>query len=132
MVFTNLPNDVTLAPPSTSGKTQALLSAARNISGMTFEQAASVNSIYQGNGLICQQRMCQSMNGCEDISACQQNADYNKVLQFCGAIGTSGRAIDGGWWKLEPADSQQMMLEASQKATDMRQLPTSYNTTGMY
>ena len=131
MQFINLPNDVTLAPAN-PGQSHALLSASQNVSNLSYQQAANVNAIYRGNGLICQRRMCNSMTGCEDVTACQQHADYDKVLKFCGPIGTPGVNMDGGWWRLEPANSRQLMTAAAEKATGMNPLPTSYNTTGMY
>ena len=131
MLFINAPNDVTLAPPN-AGPLSALTAAARNLPGMSFEQAAAVNRIYQGNGLICQRQMCQSMTGCEDVTVCANNKDYGQILQFCGPIGTPAVAMDGGWWRLEPANSHQLMMAAAERATGMNPLPTSYNTFGMY
>lgn len=132
-MYINLPNDVTLAP-SDKGPSPALLKAAQNRGNMSFDEARAKNHIYAGNGLICQTQMCQDMHNCSDAALCQRTfpEEWKQVVEFCGPVGTTGMAMDGAWWKLEPANSRQLMLAASEKATGMNPLPTFYNSRGMY
>lgn len=114
------------------GNDYALYNAIQNRTGLSYQEAARKNMIYQGNGLVCQRRMCLDMNGCEDVTACGHHSDYSKIVNFCGPIGTPATAIDGGWWRLEPSNVHQLMLTAAEKATGMNPLPTPWNTAGMY
>ena len=131
-MYINLPNDFTLAPPN-QGR-HALLTAVQNRGNISFDEARNKNRIYAGNGLICQRKMCEDMHRCSDVSVCQSAnpEEWKKVVEFCGPIGTTGLAMDGGWWRLEPANSRQLMDEASKRATGLQVLPTFYNARGMY
>lgn len=131
MPFINNPNDVTMTAPG-SGPAPAFLSASANSSGKTFEQAAAQNRIYYRNGLICQKAMCNSLTGCDSKFGCPGHPDWQKVLDFCGPIGTGGMAANGSYWVLEPTDSRQQMLTATKQATGLSRLPTPYNVIGMY
>ena len=135
MVFTNALNDVTMAPAN-PGQMQAFQAAQAYSSGKTFAQAAAVNRIYQNNGLICQRMMCQSMTGCDSAVDCPNHPEWDKVVDFCGQIGTPSMSMDGSYWRLQPADSQQQLLSATKRATGLSQLPTPYNVgpfpLGMY
>ncbi len=131
MAFINNQYDVTMTAPG-SGSAPALLSAAANSSGKTFEQAIEKNRIYQGNGLICQQAMCYSLTGCNSKFGCPGHPDWKKVVEFCGPIGTGGMAADGSYWVLEPADAGQKLLSYIQRTTGLKTLPNPYNTVGMY
>ena len=131
MVYINNSFDVTLTAPGT-GIMPALQSSAVNTAGKTFSQAQAINRVYAGNGLICQQNMCQSLTGCDSKLGCPEHPDWKKVQQFCGPIGTQQVAMDGAIWQLENSDTQQQLLSATQKSTGMAVLPTAYNVTGMY
>jgi len=132
MVFINNAIDFTLTP-SNKESTVALLSSAMNNGLYTFEQAANINRIYQGNGLICQTKMCKSLTGCDNkLANCPGHPDWNKVLNFCGPIDTRGIAYDGAEWVLRDSDSRQSLLTATKQQTGLQVLPTPYNVTGMY
>lgn len=132
MVYINNAIDFTLTPPGT-GSLPALRSAMRNMGGKTFEQAANVNRIYQGNGLVCQTQMCRSLTGCDSvITGCPGHPDWKKVIQFCGPNETPGMAYDGGQWVKIAANSEQHLLTATKKATGLTVLPNPYNVVGMY
>jgi len=132
MVFITNAADVTLTPPG-HAELPSLLSAARSTGQKTFQQAANINRIYQGNGLICQTKMCQSLTGCHNLlTDCSSHPDWKQVLQFCGPVDTRGVAYDGAQWALQPADTHQQLLTATQQATGLPVLPTAYNVTGMY
>ena len=128
MVFISNPVDVTLTPAGASSL-PAFQAAQRVNTRLSFDQAAAANNIYKNNGLICQRMMCQSMTGCDN---CSQHPDWDKVVGFCGPAGTPGLSMDGSWWTLQPADTHQQLLSATEKATGMSPLPTPYNVVGMY
>lgn len=132
-MYINLPNDVTLAPRN-QNKLHGLLTAVQNSGKLSFNEALDKNRIYANNGLICQRKMCEDMHRCSDMSVCQKQnpEEWKKVTEFCGPVGTTGMYMDGGWWRLEPANSYQLMMAASKKATGLKELPTFYNSRGMY
>lgn len=131
MVFINNTYDVTLAP-NTAGPIPALQSAMNNSTTKTFDQAMAANHIYQGNGLICQNKICQAMTGCDTVGGCPNHPDWKKVIDFCGPAGTAAKSMDGMYWTRVPADSEQKLLQATQQATGYTALPTPYNVSGMY
>lgn len=132
MVYINNAIDFTLTPTNI-GALPALRSAMRSAGGKTFEQAAEANKIYQGNGLICQTQMCQSLTGCGSvITGCPGHPDWSKVLQFCGPIQSPSISYDGAQWERIPANSQQQLLSATERSTGLSVLPTPYNVVGMY
>jgi hypothetical protein len=132
MVFINNLNDVTLAP-SNAGPQVALQATARMVPGQSFEQARANNLIYQNNGLICQRRMCNAMTGCEDVIECaKKNPSWKQISEFCGPVGTPAMSMDGSYWIMQPADSQQKAVARTEKAIGMSPLPTAYNVQGMY
>ena len=77
MRYINNNFNVTMTPGSSIEPTYT--SSAKNTS---FSQAANENSIYQGNGLICQQKMCQSIANCDNVLACANHPEYSKIQQF--------------------------------------------------
>jgi hypothetical protein len=131
MVFISNPFDVTLTAPS-AGPALALQVAQQTNARMSFDQAAAVNNIYQNNGHICQRRMCEALTGCDRAMECPNHPEWQKVVQFCGPVGTPGLSMDGAWWNLQQADERQQLLSATQKTTGMNLLPTAYNVVGMY
>ncbi len=131
MVYINNLNDVTLSSPG-SGPLPAFQSALNNSSGKTFQEAVTKNLIYQGNGLICQQKMCTSLTGCDTKLGCPDHPDWKKVVAFCGPVGTPGLSVDGSYWVRHPADAQQKMFTATKQATGLQVLPNPYNVVGMY
>lgn len=131
MVFVDRANDVTLSPQGASAA-PALLSAARYLPGQSFEQAANNNRIYQGNGLICQRNMCAAMYNCQDVTQCARQPGWKQISDFCGPVGTPALSMDGGWWRLEPANERQILTANTEQSTGWQVLPTPYNTVGMY
>ena len=131
MVYINNPIDFTLTPPG-AGPAPAFQSALNNSADMTFEQAATSNHIYKGNGLVCQQQMCNSLTGCDSKLGCPQHPDWKRVLEFCGPNNTGGISDDGAYWVLVPAESRQQLVTATQKRLGLPALPNPYNVTGMY
>ena len=131
MVFINNPYDLTLTA-SNYGPAPALMASESRTSGKTFEQAMNINRIYQGNGLICQRRMCESLTGCSSAIDCPGHPDWQKVQDFCGPIQTGGISMDGSYWTLQNVDARQQALTATRSATGFSQLPTPYNVVGMY
>jgi hypothetical protein len=131
MVFTNTLSDVTLSGPY-NGQKHAQKVAAQHTAGKSFAEAAEINNIYQGNGLICQQQMCLSLTGCDSELGCPGHPDWNKVIDFCGRSNLKGLSMDGSYWQLYPANSQEQALTATKEATGLPVLPTAYNVTGMY
>lgn len=122
---------MTLAPQGQSSS--PALQASRQVNNnMSFEEASVANHIYQGNGLICQRAMCQSMTGCDSALSCQNNPDYSRIVQFCGPISTGGKSMDGAWWSLQQSGSRQQLLGATEKQVGMSPLPNPYNVAGMY
>lgn len=134
MVFINTPFDVTIGPPGMQARQDARLlrTIERNTPGMSLEQAKNVNRIYQGNGLICQVRMCGSITGCNSPNGCPNNPHWKDILDFCGKNSTPGMSMDGSWWSLEQKDAPQLMLARTEKAVGMAPLPNPYNVVGMY
>ena len=134
MVYVNNPFDVTLAPPNSSyhGVMATLKASARSTTGMSFEQAKRANAIYQGNGHICQMKMCNSITGCDSPNGCQDNKHWKDIVNFCGPNGANGLSMEGAWWVLEPKDAHQQLLTATQENTGLTRLPTPYNVVGMY
>lgn len=134
MVYIDTSYDMTLTPSTnmTVSVANNLFNSPNEIKKKTFNEARNENSIYQNNGLICQNMMCQSMTGCENINECKLNKDYNKILDFCGPIQTNGRYMDGAYWNLQNANSHTLMLLATEKAIGTKILPTPYNQSGMY
>jgi len=130
MAFINNSYDVTIAPGP--GPIPAYLSAAANRTGMNFEEAMNANRIYQNNGLICQRRMCNSMTGCDSALACQTHPDYKNIVQFCGGIGTPAKTMRGSEWRLVPENEMQVLTASTERRIGMSQLPTPFNTVGMY
>jgi hypothetical protein len=130
MVYINNPVDVTLAPGG--GVSIAALTAAYNATGgKTFEQAAEINRIYKGNGLPCQKQMCKSITGCDTSGGCEDSPHWKKIQEFCGPA-QKFAYMNGAYWVLENADSQQRLLQSTEKRLGLKQLPTPYNVTGMY
>jgi len=134
MVFINTPIDVTIGPPGMRQRQDArfLRTLERTMPGMTLEQAKQVNRIYQGNGLICQVKMCESITGCKNPNGCPNNPNWKQILEFCGHNSTPGLSMDGAWWSLEQKDAPQLMLSSTEKAVGMKPLPNPYNVVGMY
>ena len=129
-MYINNTYDMTLTPPGPPPP-QTLNASAQVQQNLTFDQARSANNIYQGAGRICQQKMCGSMTGCESITGCPGNKDWDKIVAFCGPAGNSVY-IDGALWVAEPADSQQQMLTSTLEQTGLTTLPNPYNVVGMY
>jgi hypothetical protein len=134
MVFIDNPFDMTLTPPGSRlrGTLATYSASSNNVSGLTFDQARQANSIYEGNGLICQVKMCNSMTGCENPNGCPNNPDWNKIVDFCGINSTRTIAMDGSIWYLQPKDLKAQLLSATEKATGFNPLPNPYNVVGMY
>jgi hypothetical protein len=132
MVFISNPYDVTLTP-YTANDMPALRAAQQFNTRMTFDQAAVANHIYQNNGLICQKNMCQSLTGCDQAVGCPAKPeDWQKVLKFCGPIGTQTVTMNGATWQLQPVDERQRLLTSTRQSLGIQTLPTAYNVTGMY
>jgi hypothetical protein len=134
MVFIDNPFDVTLTPQQSAlrGALSTFRSSSNSVSGLTFEQAKAANSIYQGNGLICQVKMCNSMTGCDNPNGCPSNPDWNKIVDFCGINSTRAIAMDGSIWYLRPKDIRSQLVSATERATGFDPLPDPYNVVGMY
>ena len=132
MVFINNPVDVTLGPPSAAGRLAAYQLANRSAGGKTFEEAARINLIYQGNGQICMNAMCASMTGCNTVFNCPGNPDAKRIAAFCGPAGTPAMNFDGAFWTRGPADARANLLHATERELQMPVLPNPYNVVGMY
>lgn len=130
MVYVNNNIEVTMTP-SRSGimNVYAGMDVSQN---KTFDYAASVNRIYKGNGLICQRKMCETMTGCDSGVGCPNHPHWDKVVHFCGPIGTESIYMAGAYWTLQPSNGQQQLLANTRSELNLKELPTAYNTSGMY
>jgi hypothetical protein len=128
MNYINNQYDVTLSP--INNEMIGYQNVMRN--GKTFSEAANINHIYKNNGLICQKKMCESMTGCSSRNGCPENPEWNKIIEFCGGIGTGGIYMDGSYWTLHNIDEREKMLKSTEKQLGMKVLPNPYNVVGMY
>jgi hypothetical protein len=136
MVFINNLYDVTLSPGAVL-PTQALLSTITSTGGNSFQTAAAINNIYQGNGRICQQKICASITGDDSaFNNCQNSPDWPKIVAFCGPSGTPAMYQYGAYWNEIPADLPTKMYNSSlqqvKKDTGYNQFPDPYNVQGQY
>ena len=128
MVYINNQFDVTISPVVERPKL------------LTMEEAKKKNSIYRGNGLPCQIKMCQDLTGCSNCGSYPLNQD---IVDFCGVNSTPGVAMCGGWFEVvnTPINEQGVpycenyvdvtMYNAKQPGTNAN-LTYIYNSGGMY
>lgn len=131
MSYINDMNSITMLPHNSKGVQHSLLSAISSASGKSFDQAVNENRILQGNGLICQQALCEATSGCSDVNVCiANNKDYAKIQEFCGPIQTNTVYMNGGLWRLQPVNAQQTFQSAQRQELGMSTLPNPYNVGG--
>lgn len=86
MPYINQPHNFTLTPPADPRQQMAVFQSITNSrrGGMSFDEAARINSIYRGNCEICRKQMCNSIAGIDSLDGCPSDPHWNQIQEFCG------------------------------------------------